>query len=490
MLVALVAAVAAPTEVAAQTSPPDAADQTSGGKLTAKSAGSLSDFNAGSSAGVVDFRFSYPNLVLPYVVSGGILEASTLAAGTGRAQGIAGPMPIPILTSGQALVPTNDPITGTPVPQEIQDAMKSINFAGFPNYCQSDYPAPQPGSDVGNCGGPNFDDPKMGGTAAGVNGYTQSTGDGDKPLQSKATATSRAAEMTVPGLQLAVHNAWSSSTSGLNEQGAAQGHGQTEIGSVSLLSGAVRFNDIRSEAIAATDGVEPAAVTSFTMKEAYVVGIPVIVSADGVSVNQQAVPGTSVRTLADQLSAALKANDLQIRLVPATPPNTVGGEVTATSAGVEVVHQGTSVTPTDSVYRFGFTSARADASTGDSGDLTSGGDTSSTGNTSTASTDSSTGSTDTGSSGSSFDLSSTAGPELAAPSVTPAAPTPAARTTATPRAGFAASAGSRLGNLGLITPASALPVKKVRSAFLGGFFLVLLSMAAFPLRRVIAFGLR
>ncbi|HYH48891.1 MAG TPA: hypothetical protein VEG38_05015, partial [Acidimicrobiia bacterium] len=57
--------------------------------------GDLSDFELGGTAGVVDFKFSYPNLVLPYVITGGVLDSFSLAAGTGRAQGVAGPMPIP-----------------------------------------------------------------------------------------------------------------------------------------------------------------------------------------------------------------------------------------------------------------------------------------------------------------------------------------------------------------------------------------------------------
>src|SRR5581483_12296607 len=87
-----------------------------------------------------------------------------------------------------------------------------------------------------------------------------------------------------------------------------------------------------------------------------------IVGRDGVTVNSQAlVPGQSVQQAADAVNQALAKNEVQLRLVPAPPPQQNGAQVSVQSGGIEIVHKGTTVTPADSIYRVGFTSARASA---------------------------------------------------------------------------------------------------------------------------------
>ena len=326
--------------------------------------GELSDFELGGTAGLVDFKFSYPNLVLPYVVTGGVLESFSLAAGTGRAQGWAGFLPVPIATSGALLIPTNDPILGQPIPEEVRTAAKSIDFSGFPNQCQSDYPAVGPGGDERYCGGPAAEDARLGFTAAMLNGHTKSSGTSDDPLTSAAESTSRGTDVNIPAMQTTIHGGWSKATSRRNGDGIPESRSELEIDGLAVLTGLIRIDGVRSEAVASSDGTNDGVTTSsaFNVREVRVAGVPVIVGRDGVTVNTEAlVPGTVVKQATDAVTAALKQNDVQIRLVPAPPPEHQGPQVSVQSGGIEIVHKGTTVTPADSIYRIGFTSARASA---------------------------------------------------------------------------------------------------------------------------------
>jgi hypothetical protein len=335
--------------------------------------GDLSDFELGGTAGVVDFKFSYPNLVLPYVITGGVLESFGLASGTGRAQGLAGFMPVPIAMSGALLVPTNDPITGTAIPEGVRAAIKSIDFTAFPNQCESDYPAVLQGGDERWCGGPASEDARLGFTAALANGHTKSSGTSDDPLATAAESTSRGNDVNVPSLQMTIHDGWSKVVTARNEDGVPQTRSNVEIDGLTLLTGLIGIDGVHSEAVASSDGTPDGvkSSTAFNVREVRVAGVPVIVGRDGVSVNAQSlVPGQSVQQAAAAVSQALTRNDLQLRLVPASPPQQDGARVSVQSGGIEIVHKGTTVTPSDSIYRVGFASARASAirSSADTGD--------------------------------------------------------------------------------------------------------------------------
>lgn len=324
-------------------------------------------FDVGGVGGVVDFRFSYPNLVIPFVVTGGVLEATSLASGAGRAQGSAGVMPVPIATSASLLIPGNDPVTGQPIPPQVRQAIQSVDFSKFPNYCQSDWPPVAEGGDEAYCGGPAAEDARLGFTAALANGKTKSSGDREDGLRSRATSESTGTEITIPALQTTVHGAWARSVSGLNADGVPEGRGEVEIDGISLLSGLIRFQGVRSETIAGSDGTPPGTTTTtaFSVRAASVAGVPVIVGRDGVVVDQQdLVPGATVQAASTALSDALKVNDVTVRLLPAPAPQVQGSQVSAESEGIEIVHRGTSVTPADSIYRIGFTAARASAFAG------------------------------------------------------------------------------------------------------------------------------
>jgi hypothetical protein len=338
-----------------------------GGAGPAAGTGTVADFDVGAVGGVVDFRFSYPNLVIPFVVTGGVLEATSLASGSGRAQGSAGVMPVPIATSAGLLIPGNDPVTGQPIPPQVREAIQKVDFSKFPNYCQSDWPPVAEGGDEAYCGGPAAEDARLGFTAAVANGQTKSSGDPEDGLRSRATSESTGTDITIPALQTTVHGAWARSVSGLNGEGVPEGRGEVEIDGLSLLSGLIRFQGLRSETVARSDGTQPgtATTTAFSVRAAFVAGVPVIVGRDGVVVDQQAlVPGTTVQGATKTLNDALKVGDVTVRLVPAPAPQVQGSQVSAESEGIEIVHRGTSVTPADSIYRIGFTSARASAFAG------------------------------------------------------------------------------------------------------------------------------
>src|SRR5262245_43176764 len=72
----------------------------------------LSSFDAQGVAGVADFQYQYAKIgIIPFAVKGGVLESFSDASSSGNSQGLAGPMPIPLLANGSLANPTNDPIT-------------------------------------------------------------------------------------------------------------------------------------------------------------------------------------------------------------------------------------------------------------------------------------------------------------------------------------------------------------------------------------------
>jgi hypothetical protein len=163
---------------------------------------------------------------------------------------------------------------------------------------------------------------------------------------------------------MTIHDGWSKAVTKRNGDGVPESRSNVEIDGLTFLTGLIRIDGVHSEALAASDGTPEGvkASTAFNVREVRVAGIPVIVGRDGVTVNAQSlVPGQSVQQAADAVNQALAKNELQLRLVPAPPPQQDGAQVSVQSGGIEVIHKGTTVTPADSVYRVGFTAARASA---------------------------------------------------------------------------------------------------------------------------------
>lgn len=322
----------------------------------------LSDFSADGTAAVVGFKVSYPKAVLALVISGGAIESISQADGLGRSQAIAGPFPVPAATSAALLVGPTVPGTDIPIPDGVRRALTSVDFQALPNYCQSQYPGPG-GKDVEKyCGGPLLGGPKEGAEGAALNGVAEARGDASEPLRATSKAVSRGGELRIFGFQTAIRNGSAATTSGINENGQSQGWAKSVADEISLLAGVVKISGLHAEALAVSNGRKDGVAwkTSFSFREASVVGIPVRIDSGGVSVDAQRVPADELSSQSDKLEDQLKALDLQIRLVPASPARVDGPRVEVESAGIEIVHQGSTLTAANSVYHLGL--ARAGAS--------------------------------------------------------------------------------------------------------------------------------
>jgi hypothetical protein len=324
----------------------------------------LSLFDARAVGSVVGFSFHVPEAVFPFQIVGGMLESTSLATSTPQAFGLAGLAPVPLASSVGLVIPRVIPGTQIPVPDDVQNAFKSIDFTALPNSCQANFPPLKDGGDQATCGGPYQSDGALGFTAAGLNGIVKATGDLDEPFATRMSSISRGGDITVPGLQAKLHQAYSESGTGINDAGLPQGRAVAEMDSLSLLGNLVHLEGIRSETIVATNGTPEGAVarSTLTVRGAAVFGVPVVIGPDGVTVNKEQVPGTEVRTAAAKVEAALAQNgNLRIRLVPAPPVETRGGEVTAQSGAIEIAYVARTPTPVDVVQRFAYTQARVNA---------------------------------------------------------------------------------------------------------------------------------
>jgi hypothetical protein len=325
----------------------------------------LAGFDLSATAGVVDFTISYPNF-FAYRVAGGMLESFSSATGTGNSSGIAGPMPVPLAANASEAFPTNIPTTQIETPQEARAGWRSVDWASMPNQCKSEYPDLfDQGREDRSCGGPAQEDAKLGFTASMANGHSKSTGDKDDPLKATNESVSRGMDVSVPSLQMKIHDAWSKTKAGLNPDGVPESRSTVDIDSVAILTGLIQLNGIHSEAIATSDGTDAGSkfISTFSLQEAFVAGVPVVIGRDGVSVKSEAlVPGTSMQDAAKQVSDALKGGDVQMRLIPAPATDKQAGHASSQAQGVEIIHQGGTFTPANSSYRFGFVSASANAS--------------------------------------------------------------------------------------------------------------------------------
>ncbi|MHB1711116.1 MAG: hypothetical protein ACYCV7_06915 [Acidimicrobiales bacterium] len=340
-----------------------------------------------TTSGVVDFQISYPGLVLPFLVNGDILGANTLASGFGEAQGIAGPAPVPIATSLGLIIPNQVPLIGYPIPPQIQQALKSVNYSALPNYCQSNYPVFQGEHASATCGGPSQTNPALGLTVDGMNGSTTSSGNPNNPLATTSVSQSQASDIGIPALQYSVSQAQASSSSQFSSNGLPQATAENHASGMSFLGGLVNFKGITSNATVTTDGTPAGTATStgFSVSSISVAGVPVTVGANGVSADQTPVglPASALATPSALVNKTLAAAGVSMTLVPARVVDAAEG-ATATSAGIvftENTPPALSAIPemaSKTYYRVGFASAQADASSsstsgGSGGGSTSGG---------------------------------------------------------------------------------------------------------------------
>ena len=243
----------------------------------------------------------------------------------------------------------------------------------MPNQCKSEYPdLYDQGREDRSCGGPAQEDAKLGYTAGLANGHSRSTGERNDPLKAANESVSRGVDVTVPALQMKIHDGWAQTKTGINPEGVPESRATVDIDSVAILTGLIQLKGIHSEGIAISDGTEAGSkfTSTFSLREAFVAGVPVVIGRDGVSVRSDALlPGKNVQDAAKEVSESLKAADVQLRLIPAPATSKQAGHASSQAQGVEIVHQGATLTPSNSSYRFGFVSASAGAtrSTGESG---------------------------------------------------------------------------------------------------------------------------
>lgn len=334
-------------------------------------AADVGSFDANGVAGVVDFQYQYAKIgIVPFTVQGGMLESFSDASSSGNASGVAGPAPIPLLANGSLANPTNDPITGHEVPEEIRNGYSKIDFQRLPNGCRSQYPDLYgDGGDEANCGGPASNDPALGFTFGAANGHTKAQGDPKDALKTKSLSTSRGTDIGLPALQAKIHEAWAESRSGMNKDSLAESSGIVDLSGVEILGGLIKIAGVHSEAIATTGGTEANSktTTAFTIHDAFVAGFPVVIGPDGVTVDKQKTPAVSLADANKAVNDALSKADIGIRLAPPPVPTKNGSQVSIQSSGIEIINRGQQVTPANSYYRFPYVFAAANAAPADAG---------------------------------------------------------------------------------------------------------------------------
>jgi hypothetical protein len=332
--------------------------------------GSVSTFNVTTTAAAVDFFVSYPRIALPFNVFGGILEATTIAQGIGHAQGIAGLAPVPILTSIGLIIPSSVPVLNIPIPQQIQDTLRAINYKAFPNYCESDYPALGGEPPQATCGGPNQANPSLAFTYAGLNGHTSSSGDQSNPLAAAAEAESTASDFNFVPMQLTLQHVTSKTSSGLNAKNLPQGLAEADVAGINLLGGTIQLSGVSSSTNATSDGTPAgtAVTTGFQVGKISVAGIPITVGPDGIAISSKQLQGTqfgktALDVLSNTVNATLKALGITITFTPASV--TVNGStVDAKSAGIEIKNLTGPPLDANTSFRIGFTAVHLDAQPG------------------------------------------------------------------------------------------------------------------------------
>jgi hypothetical protein len=333
--------------------------------LPTPSAGAVetSYWDGRAEASVMSFSFLMPEVAIPLTVSGGALQSTAQATATPQGFGTAGLFPVPLASSAGLVIPQVIPVLGTPIPKEIQDSLKGFDFTQTPIYCQATFPPVAEGRDEAFCGGPAQQESGLGFTAATANGHVRTTGDLDRPIETKTLAESRAQEAKIPSLQAEIFGGSSEAVSGLNGDGLPQSQARARIASLKLLGGIVTLGNVVSETKVASDGSAEATAgsTHFTVGSATILGTAVTIGPDGFSLAGQAPPGMDARALAAQVNKVAQISGFSLKLFPAPPLQSEAGRVEAESGGIELSYLTDSPTPARIVQRYGYTRASLQA---------------------------------------------------------------------------------------------------------------------------------
>jgi hypothetical protein len=327
-------------------------------------AGRISLFDAKSQASVESFFFHAPTAVFPFKVEGGFLQSTAVATSSPRAFGYAGPAPVPLLTSAGIIIPEAIPGTGVPIPEDLRKGFQSIDYTALPNYCQASFPAARDGGGEAYCGGPAQTQTALGFNSATVNGHVKTTGSFDDPLATKTESESRGQDVFIPALQATYHAAYAAAQTGINGQGLPQASGVAEFQRAQFLGSLVVLEGVRSQTIVATDGTDQGTATrsTLTVGSAYIFGVPVVITTEGVVVAKEAAPNSSPKPLTEALNKQMAdAHGLTVRLIPAPPVQRTGSEVIAESGSIEIAYDSQEPTPVRVVHRVAYTRAAVNA---------------------------------------------------------------------------------------------------------------------------------
>lgn len=294
-------------------------------------------FDTRASGAILDFAALVPD-ALPLEATGGVLAASATARQGPNGLGIAGVAPVPALTSLGIIIPQKDPVTGQPIPQQLQDGARSIDYTKFPNYCQASFPASASTASVASCGGPAQDNQSLGFTLDALSGQVTAEGDDADAFSAVTRAVSRGAGAGVSTIGVQISNFEGKATSGLNTQGVPEALSSATIGGFRLLGETVRLDGIHSETDIAYDGTKEgyAGTSSFSVQKASIFGVPVTIDAQGFSVGgQNAGDPTATQALIDRINAAFNLKEFTMRTFPPTALSREGSKVSMSSGGIE-----------------------------------------------------------------------------------------------------------------------------------------------------------
>ena len=318
--------------------------------VPAGAAGDIAHYDGRARASVMSFSFHMPDAVFPFTIEGGSFDSTVVANSLPQGFATAGVFPVPVASSVPLLI-------NSKLPQQVQDALRSIDYTNTPNYCQAVWPPAKPGLDEATCGGPQTAAPAP--SSATANGHVKTTGDFAHPLETRSLAQSRGEDLAMPTLQATVREASSEAVSGLNSAGVPQSQARTDAHLVELLDGKVKLHQISSETTVANDGTMAgrSATTAFSLGSATILGVPVHIGQDGFTVATQEVGVDATKSLTEALSKSADINGFSIRLFPAPPVTNLNGVLSAESGGVEIAYNSEKPTPAHIVQRFGYTAA-------------------------------------------------------------------------------------------------------------------------------------
>jgi hypothetical protein len=301
-----------------------------------------SAFDARGTASPESYCLDVPTVLVGQKICGGVLQSNIIATTDPRGFALAGLAPVPKLSSVPLLIPATVPVIGIPVPAQVQDALKQVKYDNTPSQCQALFPALNDGDEDRTCGGPTGGDAAAGFVASGANAHVQSTGSENDSTQTRTMAESRASDVRLPGLQSTSKAVYASAEGGLNAKGVPTSVSDVKTGEITAVSGLITIRGVRSRTAVSFDGTKAntAVSSTFSYSGASVLGIPVEITKDGLTVATSQVPVAQAAALTAQLNAVLRDNKgFGVELLPAPPIQVQANQVSASSGGILVTYK-------------------------------------------------------------------------------------------------------------------------------------------------------